>query len=80
MKSPVLDKSYGCRFLAEALSAKIKSVLANETSLVSTETALTAAFAIFSGARKPNSVVGHFVGDTLYAGLDYCCMFVLCPT
>lgn len=35
-----LDEPDGCRLLAEALSAKVKSVLADETSLVGAQTAV----------------------------------------
>jgi len=58
--SPVLDETDGGRFFTEALAAKVESVLADETGLVGAEAALTAALAVFAGARKPDGVVGHF--------------------
>jgi len=57
--SSVLDKTDGSRLFTETLSAKVKSVLAYETGLMGTESALTTALAIFSGTREPNSVVRH---------------------
>jgi len=59
-RSPVLDETDGSRLFTEALTAKVKSVLADKTSLVSAKTALTSALSVFSGTREPNSVVGHF--------------------
>jgi len=61
-RSPVLDKPDGSRLLTEALSAKVKTILADKTSLVSAEAALTGALSVFSWAREPNGVVGHFKG------------------
>jgi len=57
--SPVLDKANGSRLFTETLPAKVKSVLAYETGLMGTESALTTALAVFSGTREPNSVVRH---------------------
>lgn len=59
--SPVLDETDGSRLFTETLPAKVEAVLANETGLVGTETALTGALSEFSGTREPNCVVGHFV-------------------
>jgi len=60
--SPVLHEADLARLLTEALTTEIKTVFADETSLVSTQAALTAALAVLSGARKPDSIVGHFGG------------------
>jgi hypothetical protein len=60
--SPVLGETDGSRLLTEALTAEIQTVLADKTSLVGTETALTTPFSVFSGAREPNGVVGHGEG------------------
>jgi len=58
--SPVLSEPNGGRLFTEALTAEVKTVFADETSLVGTETALTATLSIFTGTREPNGVVGHF--------------------
>jgi len=59
-----LEETNGGSLLAEALPAKVKAVLADETGLVRAEAALTAALAELAGAREPNGVVGHF-GEVL---------------
>jgi len=59
-RSPILDEANGGRLFTETLTAEVKTVLADKTSLVSAETALTRALSVFSGAREPNGVVGHF--------------------
>lgn len=59
---PGLAETNGVGLLAEALTAEVKTVLADETSLVSAVTALAGALAELAGAREPNGVVGHFVG------------------
>lgn len=56
----VLGETDSSRLFTEALTAEVESVLADETGLVSAETALTATLAVLSGAREPNGVVGHF--------------------
>lgn len=61
MCSPVLDEADGSRLFTEALTAKVKPVFANQTSLVSAETALAATLAELSRTRKPDGVVGHFL-------------------
>jgi len=58
-ESSCLCETDGSRLFTEALTAKVKTVLADETSLVSTETALSAALSVLTRAREPNSVVGH---------------------
>jgi len=61
VSSPVLGETDGSRLFTEALTAEVKAVLADEASLVSAEAALARALAVLSWARKPNSVVGHFL-------------------
>jgi len=58
---PVLDKTDSSRLFTETLTAKVKSILADETGLVGAEPALTATLSEFARAREPNSVVGHFL-------------------
>ena len=59
--SSVLGETNHGRLLTEALTAEVKTVFANETSLMSTQTTLPRTFAVFPGAREPNGIVGHFV-------------------
>jgi len=59
-RSPVLDEANGSRFFTKTLTAEVKTVFADKTSLMSAKAALTRALSVFSGAREPNGVVGHF--------------------
>jgi len=58
--SPGLLEPDGGGLLAEALTAEVKAVLADETSLVRALAALAGALAVLARAGEPNSVVGHF--------------------
>jgi len=58
---PALDEANRRRFFTEALTAKIKTVLANETSLMRAEAALPTTLPVFAWAREPNSVVCHTI-------------------
>jgi len=62
---PVLDEADRCGFFAEALTAEVETVFADETCLVGTETALTAAFAVFAWAGEPDCVVRPSVRLTI---------------
>jgi len=43
----------------ETLTAQVKTVFSDETSLVATQTTLARALSVFSGTREPNGVVCH---------------------
>jgi len=58
--SSCLCEANSNRLFAEALTTKVKTVFADEASLMGTETALTATLSVLTRAREPNSVVGHF--------------------
>jgi len=56
----VLDETNSGRFFTEALTAEVKAVLADETSLVGAQSALPATLPVLPRAREPNGVVCHF--------------------
>lgn len=58
---PKLGKTNVCSVLAEALTAHVHAIFADQTSLVGANTAFTRALSIVLWVRVPNSVVSHDV-------------------
>lgn len=56
---PVLDETDVGGLLAEALTADVESVLADETGLVGADTALPASLSVGAGTGVPNVLVSH---------------------
>jgi len=59
-ESSGLDESDSSRLFTETLTAEIKAIFTDDTSLMGAQPALSAAFTVFAGAGKPNGVVCHF--------------------
>jgi hypothetical protein len=59
----VLDESDVCCLFSEALTADVETVLSDETSLVSADTAGTGALAVGSWAGVPDTLVRHDCGS-----------------
>jgi len=57
--SSCLGEANSSRLFTEALTAEVKTVLADETCLVGAEATLTAALSVLAGTREPDGVVGH---------------------
>lgn len=56
---PVLDETNVGSLLAEALTADVEAVLADQTSLVGADTASARALAVSAGAGVPDRLVRH---------------------
>jgi len=66
----VLDESDICGSLAEALTADVEAVLADETSWVSADAAFTGALSVATGAGEPDGLVRHDCGLEVWGGLE----------
>jgi len=67
-ESSGFGESDSSRLFPETLTTEIKAIFTDDASLMGTQPTLSAAFTVFAGAGKPNSVVCHFwkrLGDVL---------------